>query len=236
MNTQNTETPTPAPAPASMRRPAWRRGLLATTLTAGVLLAAGCAAPAEDGAAENTAPATAATTTASPTAATSTPANPTGTTATAAAVTVADPWARATEEQMTAVFGELTNTTDEELTVVGASSEAAGMTELHEMVDDGSGEMVMRELEGGFTIPAGETHTLEPGGDHVMLMDLPGPIEPGQEVPVTLQLSDGSEVILEAVGRDFAGANESYAPGHGESDGSSATPSVGQSADSDGGH
>lgn len=148
---------------------------------------------------ESTEPATKASPTASATAAT-------------AAITVRDPWVKAADTGMTAAFGTLVNDSGTEVVVVGATSAVSPM-ELHEMamVD---GKMVMRQKAGGLTIPAGGTHALEPGGDHLMLMNLSKPIKPGDEVTITLTLSDGRSVEFTAIAKPFTGANESYAPGH----------------------
>lgn len=139
-------------------------------------------------------------------------ASPTSPAAAAEPLAVTDPWARAMEEgaMMTGVFGEVTNTTDDEVQIVEAESPRAGDMELHETVEDGTGATVMQEREGGFTIPAGEALELVPGGDHLMLMDVEEPIEPGEEVEITLELSDGQVQTMTAVARDFAGGNETY--------------------------
>ncbi|GAB3077088.1 copper chaperone PCu(A)C [Nocardioides zeae] len=136
-----------------------------------------------------------------------------GTDAEAAALSVTDPWIKATDDDMTAMFGTIVNDTDADITVVGASSDAAGTVELHEVVTGDGGAMVMQPKEGGFTVPAGGTHELEAGGDHVMLMDLTGPLEAGQDVTVTLELADGSTQDVTAVVKPFTGADEEYAGG-----------------------
>lgn len=81
----------------------------------------------------------------------------------------------------------------------------------------------MQEKEGGFVIEAGESLELVPGGDHVMLMQLTEEIEPGQSVSVTLEFADGTTVPMEAVAKEYAGANEVY-----ESDESDEAPEMGQ--------
>lgn len=131
------------------------------------------------------------------------------------ALGVVDPWVKATDESMTAAFGTLTNETDAEIAVVGATSDAAGVVELHEVVTDETGASVMQPKEGGFTIPAGGTHELTAGGDHLMLMDLARPLEAGEEVVVTLELSDGSTQDVTALVKPFSGADETYAGGEG---------------------
>jgi periplasmic copper chaperone A len=125
---------------------------------------------------------------------------------------------KAAEEGMTAAFGTLTNATDTDLVLVAATTPATDMVELHETTADGSGGMSMREKEGGFPIAAGAELVLEPGGDHIMLMDLPQALLPGDEVELTLVFSDDSEVPFTATVKDYSGAQEHYAPGE-ESDG-----------------
>ncbi|MDT9593178.1 copper chaperone PCu(A)C [Nocardioides zeae] len=132
-----------------------------------------------------------------------------------ASLTLVDPWIKATAEgeDMTAAFGTIVNDTDADITVVGASTEAAGVVELHEVVSDGSGGMLMQPKEGGFVVPAGGSHDLVAGGDHIMLMELSSALVSGDEVAVSLELEDGSTVDFTALVKPFTGADEEYAGG-----------------------
>lgn len=138
-------------------------------------------------------------------------------------LTLVDPWVKAVEEGMTSAFGTLTNDTGRDLQLIAASTPSAGTVELHETMGDGSGGMSMQEKEGGFSVPDGGELVLEPGGDHLMLMDLAAPLQPGDEVELTLQCEDGTELVVTATVKDFAGAQEHYEPegsaGSGASDG-----------------
>jgi copper(I)-binding protein len=127
-------------------------------------------------------------------------------------VTVADQWVKAAPSGMTAVFGTLKNSGAKEVTVVSASSPVAGEVELHEVVGQ-PGSTTMRPKDDGFAIPGGGSHVLAPGGDHIMLMDLKGPLQAGAEVEVTLSFNDGSSLPFSAQVRDFEGAAENYQPG-----------------------
>jgi copper(I)-binding protein len=69
----------------------------------------------------------------------------------------------------------------------------AGVTEVHEMKMEGN-VMKMRALEGGLELPAGKTVELKPGGYHVMLMDLKGPLARDSTVPLTLVFKDAKGV------------------------------------------
>ena len=153
-------------------------------------------------------------------------------------LTLVDPWVKAAEEGMTSAFGTLTNATGRALQLISASTPSAGMVELHETMGDGSGGMSMQEKEGGFPIPDGGELVLEPGGDHLMLMDLSAPLRPGDEVELTLQCEDGTELVVTATVKDFAGAQEHYEPegsaGSGASDGGGEHD--GHDADGHGGH
>lgn len=138
-------------------------------------------------------------------------------------VTISDAWAKAADAGMSAAFGELVNSSAEDVTVVSATTEASSMLELHETVENESGEMVMRQIEGGFVIPAGSSLALEPGGNHIMLMDLTAPLKAGDEVAFTLTFSDDSTYEFTAPVKDYSGANETYEDGdsHSHEDGDS---------------
>lgn len=127
------------------------------------------------------------------------------------ALSVNDAWVKAADSGMTAAFGTLVNNTDAEIVVVSAASPVSPV-ELHEVVTV-DGVPTMQAKEGGFVIPAKGSHSLEPGGDHLMLVDLASPIRPGDVVEFTLTLSDGGTVAFTAMARPFAGANETYDPG-----------------------
>lgn len=132
-------------------------------------------------------------------------------------LTVVDAWVKAEESGMTAAFGTLENPTDADVEVVAVTSAAATAMELHETVMNDDGQMVMQEVE-AFTVPAGGSTELEPGGDHLMFMGLTGPIAAGDDVEITLTLADGSEVSFVAVAKDYEGANETYEDDHGDMD------------------
>lgn len=136
-----------------------------------------------------------------------------------ASITVSDGWVKAADSGMTSAFAVLENHGDDPVTVVSARSSSAASVELHTTVRDASGSSAMQVAEGGFTVPAGASLSLEPGGDHLMLMGLTGPIAPGDTVTVTLSLEDGTTYAFTALAKAYSGADETY------EDGMSATPS-----------
>ncbi|MET3862282.1 copper(I)-binding protein [Dietzia sp. 2505] len=141
----------------------------------------------------------------------------------AGVVVLEDGWAKATDSDMSGVFGIIRNQGDDDLHLTGVSGELGGRTELHETVPGGSG-MMMQEKEDGFVIPAGGELILEPGGNHIMLMDLDQPITTGQQITLTLQFSGGvqgggTEQDVTVSARDFRGGEEEYVGGdHGGMD------------------
>lgn len=105
-----------------------------------------------------------------------------------AQVAVHDPWVRGTvpAQKSTGAFMRLEASTDAAL--VGASSPAAAVVELHEMKHEG-GVMRMSAVK-RLDLPAGRSVVLEPGGYHVMLMGLKAQAREGDRIPVTLTFED----------------------------------------------
>jgi len=136
-------------------------------------------------------------------------------TASSGEVSVSDPWVKASDGPMTGAFGVISNSGDTDLVVVSANTSASEMTELHEvvMID---GEMKMQQKDGGFVVPSGGEHVLEPGNDHVMVMNMAEPIEPGDDVDITLTFDDGTELTYTAQAREAEVGDEEYVPSDGE--------------------
>lgn len=93
-------------------------------------------------------------------------------------------------------FVTITNKGGADDTLISAASEAAGMVQLHEMTMD-NGVMKMREKDGGIAIPAGQTVTLQPGGLHIMFMQVEKPFEEGQSVRVTLTFEKAGTIDID---------------------------------------
>jgi copper(I)-binding protein len=150
----------------------------------------------------------------------------TDTTKASGEITVTDVWAR--ESAMSAgngaVYMTITNggATDDEVTAASVPTSVAAMAQIHETVmatDDtgggmpgstegsmsgstmgGSGMMTMQEVP-SVAVPAGETVKFEPGGYHVMLMELASPLEVGQTFELTLTFAKAGEVTVTATVR-----------------------------------
>ena len=110
-----------------------------------------------------------------------------------AQVKIENGWARATVQgqKATGAFMTLTSKTDTRL--VGVSTSVAGVAEVHEMKMDNN-VMQMRALPDGLPLPAGKAVALQPGGFHVMLMDLKLPLQKDTTIPLTLRFKDAKGV------------------------------------------
>ncbi|MCU0763277.1 MAG: copper chaperone PCu(A)C [Hydrogenophaga sp.] len=131
-------------------------------------------------------------------------------------ITVKDAWVRATvaQQKATGAFMQLTAKTDTK--VVSASSPVAGVVEIHEMAME-QDVMKMRAVP-ALDLPAGKTVELKPGGYHVMLMDLKGPVKEGDLVSLSLVLEgkDGQRETVEVKAAARAlNAKMSKGDGHG---------------------
>ena len=97
---------------------------------------------------------------------------------------VSNAWARATPAKAENGVAFLTIRTSIPDRLVSVSSSVAKKAELHTMEMAGM-VMKMRPLA-GLDIPAGQSVTLKPGGEHIMLMGLNGPLREGQSFPLIL--------------------------------------------------
>ncbi|PUE29045.1 hypothetical protein B9Z39_02935 [Limnohabitans sp. JirII-29] len=108
-------------------------------------------------------------------------------------VTITDAWARATVPGQKATGAFMKLTAKDSAKLVGVSSPAAGVAEIHEMKMD-KDVMKMAALPNGLDLPAGKVVELKPGSYHVMLMDLKAPLTKDSTVPVTLVFQDAKGV------------------------------------------
>ena len=109
-----------------------------------------------------------------------------------AAVKVEGAWARATVQGQKGTGAFMNLTAKEGTRLVGVSSPAAGVAEVHEMKMEND-IMKMRPVP-SLDLPAGQTVQLKPGGYHVMLMDLKAPLANSSTVPVTLRFKNAKGV------------------------------------------
>ena len=137
--------------------------------------------------------------------------------ATTSPVKVEAAWARATVQGQKGTGAFMNLTAKEGTRLVGVSSPAAGVAEVHEMKMEGD-VMKMRAVP-GLDLPAGQTVQLKPGGYHVMLMDLKAPLMKDSSVPVTLRFKDAKGIeskldVVLPVSLAAPGATPAKAPEH----------------------
>ena len=127
-----------------------------------------------------------------------------------AGVQVADPYVRVLPpgSPNTAAFMQLTNDGSADLAVVAVETSIAARAELHthQLVD---GVAQMRQVD-QIALPAGQTISLQPGGLHIMLLDLKAPLKADEPVALTLVLSDGSRQPVTAIARELVASTSHH--------------------------
>ena len=86
-------------------------------------------------------------------------------------------------------MGEGSEGMDEGAMAEGGDTEGDGMEEPMDM------PMTMREVA-SIDVPAGGSVSLAPGGLHVMLLDLPDPLELGETFDLVLTTAEGDEITV----------------------------------------
>ncbi|MBT9591415.1 MAG: copper chaperone PCu(A)C [Thiobacillus sp.] len=129
----------------------------------------------------------------------------------AASISVTDAWARATMPGQKVSGAYMQIRSDADVRLVSVSSPAVPRVEMHEMKMDGD-VMRMRELK-AIDLPKGKTVLLEPGGFHLMLMNLKKPIVAGDVIPLTLVVESGGKqqaVEVKAEARAMGGGMQHH--------------------------
>ncbi|GGL12461.1 copper chaperone PCu(A)C [Deinococcus radiotolerans] len=96
----------------------------------------------------------------------------------------------------TSVFATLRSTGNADVRITGVSSPAAEHAML--MVTRTQDNMTGMSMTDTLTLPAGGTLTLSDTGDHLMLMDLKEPLQPGQTIPINLTDAQGRTLTIQA--------------------------------------
>jgi periplasmic copper chaperone A len=112
------------------------------------------------------------------------------------AVKISDAWARETApgQSIGAAYMRIRST--EDVTLIGVASSASKSAELHQMSMKGD-LMQMREVKTVKVSPEKEA-ALEPGGTHIMLVDLKRPLKVGDAVSLklTFRRANGSAFVV----------------------------------------
>lgn len=125
----------------------------------------------------------------------------TGVASATAQVVVTAAWVRGTVEGQTSTGAYMTLSSAHDVTLIGASSDAAGRASIHEMSMHGD-MMMMRPVE-RLPIRAGHPFALDEGHYHVMLEDLKQRLNVGDNVGLDLQFLDarGAKQVVHVVAR-----------------------------------
>ncbi len=112
---------------------------------------------------------------------------------------ILDTYARSSSPtaQTGAAFMLIENIGDADDRLIGATSPASKIVQLHTHRENAEGVMQMVHVEEGFDLRAGETLFLERGGNHIMFMGLTEPFEQGKTVPLTLIFEKSGEITLD---------------------------------------
>jgi copper(I)-binding protein len=87
-------------------------------------------------------------------------------------------------------FMVIRNTGNKATAIVKADNPVSKFTELHTHLHE-DGVMKMRPVK-SIPVPAGGEAVLQPGGLHIMMIDLKSPLKEGDTVPLTFTFDDGS--------------------------------------------
>jgi copper(I)-binding protein len=125
---------------------------------------------------------------------------------------VSQAWIRATPPgaRTAAAYMTITSTAAERL--VGAEAAPARAVEIHTHVVEGGLQRMARLAD--LTLPAGEAVRLEPGGLHLMLVDLAAALAPGMQVSMTLRFAGAGAVEVEVPVVDARAAAPATRAGH----------------------
>jgi copper(I)-binding protein len=106
-------------------------------------------------------------------------------------ISVTDAWARATMPGQPVSGAYMKIQSDADARLISVSSPLIQQVEVHEMKMDGD-VMRMREVK-VIDLPKGKTVSLQPGGYHIMLMNLKKPITAGEIIPLALVIESGGK-------------------------------------------
>jgi len=109
-----------------------------------------------------------------------------------------EPWSRPLAPGATVAAGymHLMNHTTQPETLVAARAEGVGRVELHDMAEV-DGVMQMRPIEGGLPLAVDGMAAFQPGGKHLMFIDVSRSWNEGDVVPVTLVFESGTETVVD---------------------------------------
>ncbi|WP_413204221.1 copper chaperone PCu(A)C [Rhodospirillum sp. A1_3_36] len=114
-------------------------------------------------------------------------------------ISVTNAWARASAGMAKAGGGfvTLSNAGSSDDRLIAAKADVSAVVQLHTHIREGD-VMRMRQVD-AIDIPAGGRVSLEPGGLHIMFIDLKAPLTEGQHFPLTLIFEKSGEATVDLV-------------------------------------
>ncbi|MEE9429196.1 MAG: copper chaperone PCu(A)C [Paracoccaceae bacterium] len=94
-------------------------------------------------------------------------------------------------------FMHIANHSDQDDRLLSITSDIAKRVEMHTHIDAGDGVMLMRQVKGGFAIPAQGMHMLARGGDHLMFMGLTRKVADGDMITVVMTFEKTGVISVE---------------------------------------
>ena len=113
-----------------------------------------------------------------------------------ASLSIHDPFIPAPPADLAALYFDMVDLDGEGDRLLGVTTNAAAMTMMHFSTTDGDLSRML-PVEGGIVLPPRGATALEPGGLHVMLTALSGPLAEGDTVEVTLHFERSDSVTFE---------------------------------------
>ena len=109
-------------------------------------------------------------------------------------------WARTplSPNNNSAAYMVIDNPTDQQITIIGASTMIANNVELHESFVDDQGISRMTSI-GSIVVPAQSKIELKPGGIHIMLFDLKQAINSGDKFMIDIKIKGSTPISVEAI-------------------------------------
>lgn len=119
-----------------------------------------------------------------------------------AGIVVSDAWVQLSPlpDRPAAAYLMLQNNTAQDDVLMSVDTDIAAASEVHESREE-SGVVRMVHLK-QLDLPSGARIDLQPGGMHIMLIDLTRPLEQGDEVSITLTFANAGSIQVHAQVRE----------------------------------
>ncbi|WP_341758285.1 copper chaperone PCu(A)C [Candidatus Tisiphia endosymbiont of Ditula angustiorana] len=116
--------------------------------------------------------------------------------ASTASIKILNAWARDSATNNSAIYFEIFNDSDLDYNLVNVSSDIANKVELHKSFVDEKGVSRMVKLD-KLVIPAKSSAILQPGGMHIMLLDIKTILKVGDHFDLSLYFDNGLQKVVQ---------------------------------------